>query len=100
MATVSRCCYSMAEWESETTGVMCFRQTPPGYRVIVPDLRGHGRSTNPGGAFTFRQCAQDVLALLDGLGLDRTKAIGLSMGAKTLLHADMSNRRGSRPWSS
>src|SRR4029450_2867033 len=42
--------------------------------------------TNPGGAFTFRQCAQDVLALLDGLGLDRIKAIGLSMGAKTLPH--------------
>ena len=63
-----------------------FPSDPPGYRVIVPDLRGHGRSINPGGAFTFRQCAQDVLALLDGLGLERIKAIGLSMGAKTLLH--------------
>jgi pimeloyl-ACP methyl ester carboxylesterase len=55
--------------------------------MIIPDLRGHGRSTNPNGAFTFRQCAQDVLALLDGLGVERVKAIGLSMGAKTLLHA-------------
>ena len=63
-----------------------FPSDPPGYRVIVPDLRGHGRSTNPGGAFTFRQCAQDVLALLDHLGVERVKAIGLSMGAKTLLH--------------
>jgi pimeloyl-ACP methyl ester carboxylesterase len=63
-----------------------FPSDPSGYRVIVPDLRGHGRSTNPSGAFTFRQCARDVLALLDGLGLERTKAIGLSMGAKTLLH--------------
>jgi pimeloyl-ACP methyl ester carboxylesterase len=63
-----------------------FPSDPSGYRVIVPDLRGHGRSTNPGGAFTFRQCAQDVLALLDGLGVKRIKAIGLSMGAKTLLH--------------
>lgn len=64
-----------------------FPSDPPGYRVIVPDLRGHGRSTNPDGAFTFRQCAQDVLALLDSLGVARVKAIGLSMGAKTLLHA-------------
>ena len=64
-----------------------FPSDPPGYRVIVPDLRGHGRSTNPGGAFTFQQCAQDVFALLDGLGVERIKAIGLSMGAKTLLHA-------------
>jgi pimeloyl-ACP methyl ester carboxylesterase len=63
-----------------------FPEDPPGYRVIVPDLRGHGRSTNPSGTFTFRQCAQDVLALLDHLGIARTNAIGMSMGAKTLLH--------------
>jgi pimeloyl-ACP methyl ester carboxylesterase len=67
-----------------------FPADPSGYRVIVPDLRGHGRSTNPGGAFTFRQCARDALALLDGLGVERVKAIGLSMGAKTLLHAGAS----------
>ena len=63
-----------------------FPEDPDGYRVIVPDLRGHGRSTNPSGAFTFRQCAQDVLALLDHLGVPSAKAIGMSMGAKTLLH--------------
>jgi pimeloyl-ACP methyl ester carboxylesterase len=56
-----------------------------GFRVIVPDLRGHGRSTNPG-AFTFRAAAADMFALLDHLGISRVKAIGLSMGAKTLLH--------------
>jgi pimeloyl-ACP methyl ester carboxylesterase len=58
---------------------------PAGFRLIVPDLRGHGRSTNPSRAFTFRQAAADVLALLDHLGIARAKAIGLSMGAKTLL---------------
>jgi pimeloyl-ACP methyl ester carboxylesterase len=63
-----------------------FPTDPPGRRVIVPDLRGHGRSTNPGGGFTFRQCAQDVAALLDALHIERVNAIGLSMGAKTLLH--------------
>ena len=63
-----------------------FPEDADGYRTIVPDLRGHGRSTNPSGEFTFRQCAHDVLALLDRLGISRTKAIGLSMGAKTLLH--------------
>ncbi len=63
-----------------------FPSDPDGYEVIVPDLRGHGRSTNPARTFTFRQCARDVLALLDALGLDPVKAIGLSMGAKTLLH--------------
>jgi len=63
-----------------------FPDDPPGYRVIVPDLRGHGRSTNPSHAFTFRQCALDVLALLDHLGIDKVRAIGMSMGAKTMLH--------------
>ncbi|MGQ0734904.1 MAG: alpha/beta fold hydrolase [Acidobacteriota bacterium] len=67
-----------------------FPSDPEGYRIIVPDLRGHGRSTNPSGTFTFRQCAQDVFALLDYLKVDRVKAIGLSMGAKTLLHMSTS----------
>ena len=57
-----------------------------GFRVIVPDLRGHGHSTNPGGELTIRQCALDVLVLLDHLGVDRFKAIGVSLGAKTMLH--------------
>ena len=59
---------------------------PAGYRVIVPDLRGHGRSTNTAGVFTFEQVAKDVLALLDHLGIPRARAIGMSAGAKTLLH--------------
>lgn len=50
------------------------------------DLRGHGRSTNPSREFTFRQAARDVFALLDHLAIARVKAIGMSAGAKTLLH--------------
>jgi len=63
-----------------------FPSDPDGYRVIVPDLRGHGRSTNPAGTFTIRQCAHDVIALLDRLEIPQARAIGLSLGAKTLLH--------------
>jgi len=63
-----------------------FPSDPDGYRVIVPDLRGHGRSTNPAGTFTVRQCAHDVLALLERMGISQVRAIGLSLGAKTLLH--------------
>jgi pimeloyl-ACP methyl ester carboxylesterase len=63
-----------------------FSTDPDGYRLIVPDLRGHGHSTMPVEGFTFRACASDVFALLDELNIYRVKAIGMSMGAKTLLH--------------
>ena len=63
-----------------------FTEPPVGFRLIAPDLRGHGASTNPSGAFTFRQCARDIRALLDHLGIIRIKAIGLSGGGLVLLH--------------
>jgi pimeloyl-ACP methyl ester carboxylesterase len=63
-----------------------FAQPIDGFRVIAPDLRGHGRSTNPGDSFRFADVARDVFALLDSLGIDRVKAIGMSAGANTLLH--------------
>jgi pimeloyl-ACP methyl ester carboxylesterase len=63
-----------------------FTKPLDGYRIISPDVRGHGRSTNPSGSFTFREAALDVFALLDRLGIDRVKAIGMSAGAQTLLH--------------
>jgi len=63
-----------------------FDELAPHYRLIVPDLRGHGRSTNPGDTFTHRQAALDIFALLNHLGLDRVKAMGISTGGMTLLH--------------
>jgi pimeloyl-ACP methyl ester carboxylesterase len=56
------------------------------HKLVVPDLRGHGRSTNTWPEFTHRQCAEDVLGLLDELGVSRAKAIGTSLGGNTLLH--------------
>lgn len=57
------------------------------YRLIIPDLRGHGGSTGSDGPFTHRQSAADVLALLDRLGVKRVRAMGISTGGMTLLHA-------------
>ena len=56
------------------------------YQLIVPDLRGHGGSTNPGGEFSMRQSALDTFALLDHLNIERFRAIGMSGGGMTLLH--------------
>lgn len=50
------------------------------YRVIVADMRGHGRSDKPRGPYTVTMMAADVLGLLDGLGIKSTHIIGLSMG--------------------
>jgi pimeloyl-ACP methyl ester carboxylesterase len=63
-----------------------FPTDPAGFRIIAPDLRGHGRSSTDN-MYTIGDCAKDVLSLLDSLGLDRVKAIGFSLGAKTLLRA-------------
>jgi pimeloyl-ACP methyl ester carboxylesterase len=56
------------------------------YRLIIPDLRGHGGTTNPRAVFTHRQAAEDVVALLDTLKLGRVRAMGISTGGMTLLH--------------
>jgi pimeloyl-ACP methyl ester carboxylesterase len=56
------------------------------YQLIAPDARGHGRSTNPARIITHRQCALDTFALLDHLGIERCRAIGVSMGGNILLH--------------
>src|SRR5262245_52837553 len=64
-----------------------FAEAPDGFRIIAPDLRGHGATANPSGQFTFRQWAHDVLALLRHLRLPRVKAIGVSGGGLVLLHA-------------
>ena len=56
------------------------------YRLILVDMRGHGRSTNPSGKFTHAQSADDVRALLDVLAIKRVRAVGFSSGGMTLLH--------------
>jgi pimeloyl-ACP methyl ester carboxylesterase len=61
------------------------------YRVINIDLRGHGRSTNPGNQFTHRKAADDILMVMDRLNLGRVKAIGMSSGGMALLHLAKQN---------
>jgi pimeloyl-ACP methyl ester carboxylesterase len=57
------------------------------YRLIVPDLRGHGRTDNPGGRTTMnhRQFARDIIALCRTLQLERVAFCGESTGAMLLL---------------
>ena len=55
------------------------------YRVISLDLRGHGDSDLTPDLYTIRGLAREVLALLDGLGVDRFVPVGHSMGGKIAL---------------
>ncbi|HET8562137.1 MAG TPA: alpha/beta fold hydrolase [Marmoricola sp.] len=62
-----------------------------GYRVVMPDLRGHGESAKPHDADAWPRdvLADDVLALVDHLGLDQHDhgydLGGYSLGARTVV---------------
>lgn len=56
------------------------------YRVIVPDLRGHGESPAPGGAYAMDAMADEVVELLDDLEIRGPVVLGgLSMGGYVAL---------------
>ncbi len=53
------------------------------FRVIAPDTRGCGRTAHSGGVITWDLLADDVVALIDVLGLGRPLIAGFSEGAVT-----------------
>jgi 3-oxoadipate enol-lactonase len=53
------------------------------FRVVRYDTRGHGRSRVPPGPYTIDDLADDVVALLDRLGVDKAHFVGLSLGGMT-----------------
>lgn len=50
------------------------------HRVIAPDVRGHGRSARATGPWRTEDATDDVIALLDELGIQRAILCGFSMG--------------------
>jgi len=61
-----------------------------GFRIIAPDLRGHGDSSMPNeqicagqpeACFTFDNFATDIIDLMDQLGIPRADIVGHSMGS-------------------
>src|SRR5512139_31383 len=55
------------------------------YRVIVPDCRGHGQSSNPGRSYSFQELADDTVTLIRALGYARAHIIGHSNGGNIAL---------------
>ncbi len=50
------------------------------FRCIIPDNRGAGRSGKPSGPYTTATMADDMVALMDALGVARAHVAGISMG--------------------
>lgn len=57
------------------------------FRVINPDLRGHGRSGEANRPFSLYDAVSDVVAVLDRLGIGRAVWCGLSIGGMVALRA-------------
>src|SRR5579859_4391607 len=50
-----------------------------GYRVIVPELWGMGRSAKPSGRYSLDRWVDQLIELLDHLGVKQTAVVGHSM---------------------
>ncbi|MDH4335616.1 MAG: alpha/beta hydrolase, partial [Chloroflexota bacterium] len=64
------------------------------HRVLVPDLRGHGRSAVPAKQWNLSEVADDLATLLDQLKVERATLLGFSMGGMAAV--DFALRYGHR----
>jgi pimeloyl-ACP methyl ester carboxylesterase len=55
----------------------------PRYDVVLYDARGHGSSSKPESGYTPADHSADLVGLIRGLGLERPRVLGHSMGAST-----------------
>jgi len=72
---------SLEQWETK-------------FQLILPDLRGHGRSGILSKPFRHEDAAFDMFALLDHLKITACKGVGISAGGNVLLH--MATKRPER----
>ena len=66
---------NLAMWEPQVPAL-----TGAGYRVLRYDSRGHGQSGLPAGPYSMDLLAEDAVALLDALSVERVHYCGLSQG--------------------
>ncbi len=57
------------------------RRLESDWRIVIPDLRNHGRSPHTE-TMNYREMAGDLVSLMDRLGLETAHLVGHSMGGK------------------
>lgn len=53
------------------------------YDVVMPDVRGHGNSSTPSKGYRYEDLANDVIGLIQEIGLSNPVLLGHSMGGMT-----------------
>jgi pimeloyl-ACP methyl ester carboxylesterase len=71
-------------WPSDTWKVGVVQFLSQRFKTIVLDCRGTGRSSRPLDGYTVRQFAEDCIALLDFLGIERCHAVGFALGGQIM----------------
>jgi pimeloyl-ACP methyl ester carboxylesterase len=56
------------------------------HEIILPDLQGHGRTADVDRPIAMRHMADDIVALIDQLGLEQPDLIGYSLGGGVAMH--------------
>lgn len=56
-------------------------------RLVIPDLRGHGRSSTPDSGYSLNDLAGDVVTLFERLNLTNAVLLGWSLGSQVALAA-------------
>ncbi|WP_336328598.1 alpha/beta fold hydrolase [Halovenus sp. HT40] len=69
-------CMSHRVWESQVHALL-----EAGYRVVTPDLRGHGDSDKPVSSYSADMYAEDLAVMVDQLDINQFTLLGWSLGS-------------------
>jgi pimeloyl-ACP methyl ester carboxylesterase len=58
---------------------------PDYYQLFMPDCRGHGRTADVEGPYTYENVADDIAGFIEALGLGPVRLVGWSNGANVVL---------------
>ena len=56
------------------------------FRIIVPDQRGHGQTTNAPSGYDWKTLSDDLAGLLDHVGVETTSVMGHSWGGNVAIN--------------